>query len=144
MISVLEIIKDENTVGHKWPSQPICCRVGHPPRPMERQKQRDYPLPRWAPECETADLGEFPSGAVTIVSSWCFVFSRILSQVGGRRTKIRGDICIPVCAYLCRNQIYSPSQHLQIFFLKHECGGKLRVFQPYGLYQVLLILSRII
>lgn len=38
MINVLEIIKDESTLGHKWPSRAICCRAGHPLRPVQRPR----------------------------------------------------------------------------------------------------------
>lgn len=96
MINVLEIIKDERTVGHKWPLQAVCCQVGHRVGPGERQTSEGISHGHLGlPSAKQQTQGVFPSGPGIQASSLPFY-----KWDGGKHANIGVGICVSVCACL--------------------------------------------
>lgn len=145
MINVLEIIKDESTVGHKWPSQAICRPVGHPLCPSawkdpEAEGLAVAPLGRLCVKPQTP--GEFPRCICLGVQRMLCLFSPLITAEG-RQAKIRGGaVCIPVCAYSRHPKYTPPPSGCRFFFLSMNVVGNCG-YQLYGVDQVSVIGSRV-
>lgn len=126
-------LKMRSTVGRKWPSQAICCQAGHPLRPVQRLRSE------WISHCHPGSPCGAPQTWVSfhaVQFPWCLAGAlSFLTSYPSReedRPKSEGVfVYLFVPAYEIPNML-PLTLSADFFFLKHECGGKWRLFSHMG------------